>query len=147
MPIISGEDNKMASSSLVGVLKQGENHHYFLGIITCQTLCNPLQSAEHDRNFHLGSSLKERLSGVSTNRNLTLASGFYVLESPRALCTTQFLPVHNVSSTTPAPAPRTTVEASFQGQGGAHLHQGLEKSLPLPQHPPRDHPDLRSWKH
>lgn len=31
MPIISGEDNKMVSSSLVGVLKQGENHHYFLG--------------------------------------------------------------------------------------------------------------------
>lgn len=44
----------MASSSLVGVLNQGENHHYFLGVIACQTLFNPLQSAEHDRNSHLG---------------------------------------------------------------------------------------------
>lgn len=53
-PIISGEDGKMASSSLVGLLNQSENHHYFLGVITCQTLLDPLQPAEHDRNSHLG---------------------------------------------------------------------------------------------
>lgn len=48
----------MASSSLVGVRNQSENHHYFLGGHYV-SLLDPLQSAEHDRNSHLGYEPKE----------------------------------------------------------------------------------------